>query len=181
MKIIIAGCGALGSRVALDLALNEDVVFILVDNDRVGEENIGTSAYDRHQVGMPKAIALSELLWLRGCAETDPAIRFVDSKMEWAGDYLVVDTFDNVQAREHTCGMNTVHIGVSTDRTGIILWDESYTLPEEPEDGLHICTHLLGRKILRLTATYAVNVIERYLETGEKRNALVTERVVIEL
>lgn len=180
MNIYIAGCGALGSQISMHLALN-DVRFILIDNDRVGQENIGTSAYDRHQAGMPKANALAELLWLRGCADTEPQIRFVDATIKTRDEYLIIDSFDNVQARSHTCGLNTVHVGVSTDRTGIILWDDSYTLPEEPEGGNPVCTHLLGRKILRMTATYAANVIEHYLETGEKRNALVTERRVIEL
>jgi len=139
VNIYVAGCGALGSQIAMHLALNDDVTFILIDNDRVGSENIGTSAYDRHQVNMMKATALSELLWLRGCAFTEPQVRFIDHSLVVNHEHLIIDTFDNISARECTCGMSTIHVGVSVDRTGIILWDDSYTLPEEQEGGNPVC------------------------------------------
>ena len=93
---------------------------------------------------------------------------------------MVVDTFDNPTARRLTTSPYTLHIGVSEDRVGIMAWNNRYPMPVEEAENNPICTHLLGARILRLTAAAATNAIERFLETGQQGELMVTERRVYE-
>jgi len=77
--------------------------------------------------------------------------------------------------------MASVHIGVSRDHTGSIFWDDTprlwdiYQGPPRGQDTF--CTHLAGRKILRLTASIAAHIIEDWMQTGNKQSLTVTERL----
>ena len=177
MKLIFAGCGALGSRIALDLA-HHDVEFLLIDDDRVEEGNLATGVFSRYHIGAMKAVVLAEMLYMKCSARAIPAVRTVSTRLSApVGDYLIVDTFDNPAARGFTCGLNTLHAGVSIERTGAVLWDRAFGVPEVTfERGTNvICTRHLGARILRLTAAATANIIGLYLEAGEMRNATVME------
>lgn len=186
MKICFAGCGAVCSQIGWHIA-HPDHGFLLIDDDRVERPNVitGTSMYSLQHIGMFKAHALAELLWRRAECRCDTYPRTLETSgviRRWNPD-LVIDGFDNVQARGLTCGLGipTVHVGVSEDRTGEITWDERYKVPTATfERGENpICTHALGRQILRFTSSVAAGVIERYVATGEKVDLVVTERMVI--
>jgi len=191
MTLIIAGCGALGSIVALHLA-TPDRRFLLIDDDRVEEHNIGTSAYSTHHMGALKAVVLAEVLWRKCEVQSRAITRTMDRPLDQSGLWseniaLVIDTFDNTEARAFTCGLEhvaaaysrvpTLHVGVSEQRTGAVMWDEDYTLPESQftRGENPVCTHHLGRRILRFTAAVAAEAVERFLETGEKASYIVPE------
>jgi len=180
MRACIAGCGALGSWIGLYLA-RPNLQFLLVDDDRISEGNIATSAFYHHHVGAYKTTVLGEMMWRKGQCETVLLNRTLVTPSPLRDCELVIDTFDNVQARALTCGRNTVHVGVSADRTGSVVWDDVYTLPPATfERGTNpICTHELGRPILRFTAAVAAGVIEDYLESGRRRSVFVTENLQI--
>lgn len=179
MRIAVCGCGALGSQIALYLA-RPDHTFLSIDDDRVEETNLGTTVYSRHHLGCRKAVVLSELLYHKVGCIAEPSTRTLTRArtiLSWQPD-LVVDTFDNTEARRLTykLWMPTVHVGVSATRVGAIVWDGRYQVPDGPPRGENpICTHELGRPILRLTAALAANVIEHYLSTDEQRDIWVTE------
>ena len=61
MKIIIAGCGALGSHIAMQIA-QEDMEFVLIDNDRVEAHNVltGTTPFALQHVGKKKVDVLGK-------------------------------------------------------------------------------------------------------------------------
>ena len=46
-EIVVCGCGAVGSLLALNIAHIPDVSFVLIDDDRIEEDNIATSAFSR--------------------------------------------------------------------------------------------------------------------------------------
>ena len=183
-KIFIAGCGALGSQIALHLALPERE-FLLVDDEHIGPENIGTSAYWMAQVGAYKAQALAEMLWRKAGAKAVPdtgtltheslLFRGRDRVAEIG---LLVDTFDNAQSRGLLCGLRcpTLHVGVSERGTGMAVWDEEYKLPEDetPRGSNPVCTHQLGRGLLRWTAAVGAGIAEQFLENGLRRRVIVT-------
>ena len=60
--IIVAGVGMLGSWTALAMARCARKVYIF-DHDVVGEENLGTQAYNADQVGDSKVASLAEQGW----------------------------------------------------------------------------------------------------------------------
>ena len=187
--IIIAGCGALGSQIALHIA-TPDRQFLLIDDDRVEEHNIGTSIYSLHHVGALKAVVLAELLYRKCETRSRVVTRTIDKPLDASGFWaeniaLVVDTFDNVEARALTCGLEhvaaaysrvpTLHVGVSEQRTGAVVWDEDYILPEsEYGRGENpVCTHHLGRRILQFTVAVATEAIEHFLETNEQLSYII--------
>lgn len=196
-KLYCFGCGALGSAIALHLALPENS-FMLIDDDRVSENNVttGTSVYYHHQIGARKVDCLSEMLWLKGHAIADTRAETVDERnvvgmmdapLNNIGDIAIyVDTFDNVASRRLITshfGNPVLHVGVSINRTGMVAWDEDFPLgdPADDEDRYSnpVCTNQLGAPILRLTSVVAVSAIEMYVATGETNNFLITQSLQI--
>jgi|UniRef100_A0A7C3WL66 sulfur carrier protein ThiS adenylyltransferase len=59
-KVLIAGCGGLGSNAAITLTRTGFENFILIDNDKVEISNLNRQAYFYNQIGKPKVIALKE-------------------------------------------------------------------------------------------------------------------------
>jgi len=187
VKILLCGCGALGSQIALHLARHE-IEFVLVDDERVEEANIATSAYGQQHVGMLKVQALSAMLWQKCRCKADIlAATITDPTAIWltaSKPNLVIDTFDNASARSITCelywfhGFNVIHAGVSADRTGEILWNKDYKLPtvRVPRDHNPICTHELGASILRFTAALCANIVEDWIEMGNERSVVITQK-----
>ena len=181
MRICLCGCGAVGSWLALFLS-DPEYTFILIDDDRIGDENIDTSAYYVHQTGTMKAITLAEMLYRKNRCIAEPVVQTLrtSARIRRATADLVLDTFDNVAARTLTCGLSipTLHAGVSEARTGEVMWDADYVLPEPSgyERGENpVCTHVLGRRILRTTAAIAASAVEIWLTTGEQHNFILTE------
>ncbi|MEM2703915.1 MAG: ThiF family adenylyltransferase [candidate division WOR-3 bacterium] len=60
--IVIGGVGNLGSRIAHNLAKQSFGRLILIDNDKVGYENIGYQEYESGDIGLPKVKALKNHL-----------------------------------------------------------------------------------------------------------------------
>lgn len=187
MHIAIAGCGALGSQIAWHIALPGDE-FILIDDDRVGAENTlnGTSVYRPSHVGAYKAVVLSEMLYRQAVVLATPDTRaFTDARRHVLADAdLVVDCFDNAEARRATflhTAKPVLHVGVSAGGTGAALWGGQYVIdPNAPLRGQGgVCTHLLGRLILRFTAAVAAGIVDHFRATGVQRAAVVNEHMEV--
>jgi len=187
VRILVAGCGAVGSQTAWHIA-HPDHIFVLVDDDRIEDHNVntGTSIYSTYHVGMLKTVALAELLWRKCNCHSILHNRTLETPRTIArlNPDLVIDGFDNSEAREltHGLGIPTVHVGVSEARTGDVTWDERYRVPQTGmgrNDVNASCTHALGRQILRFTSAVAAGIIERWIETGEKRDLVVTEGMTV--
>ncbi len=178
-RIIIGGCGALGSQIALLLAM-PGRSFVLYDDDTVGEENIHTSAFWEHQVGTRKVIALAEMLYQKDCHAVPYHGTVTTSTRADFGDFgpaLIVDTFDNTEARQvfTRTGFPTLHVGVSDGGTGSAIWDEAYIVPQGlPRGENPVCTHLLGRVLLQYTAVVGAAIADRWLVDRVQAARLVT-------
>jgi adenylyltransferase/sulfurtransferase len=59
-KVVLIGCGALGSNIGIGLARAGIGSITVVDRDVVEEENLGTHQYSSQEIGLPKAIALKQ-------------------------------------------------------------------------------------------------------------------------
>ena len=153
-----------------------DREFIIIDDDRVGEENLLTTVYSRQHVGAMKAVVLAELLWRKCRCQSRTITDALETRRQmdtivrdgWPNNSRVlIDTFDNPEARSLTCGwmeIAAVHVGVSENRTGSVVWDPYYKEPSGPPRGENpICTHELGRPILRFTAVVAAQAVEEFL------------------
>ena len=170
------------SRIALELAGQE---LVLWDDDRVGEENVGVSAYSLHHAGRFKAVVLSEL-----CARRGLRAEYVTETLgsENAGRLsemaLILDCLDNAPSRALLLRLPapTLHVGVSEMGSGLCLWDhDGYEAPDDgyPRGENPVCTHGLNAQLLGMTATVAVGVIGDWLANGMSRGALVTARQIL--
>jgi hypothetical protein len=157
----------------------------LFDDDLIEEHNLATTIYMQHQLGHQKANALAEMLFRKGVETVIPltsTVRsFRDITFTMGGgahlheDLLVIDTFDNREARMCTgeAGwVNTIHAGVSVERTGAILWHQYWKPPSgEFKRGENpICTRHVGAQIIQLTAAHVARVVRVFLDTGERIN-----------
>lgn len=167
-RILIAGCGSLGSNIALMLARHGlPIEFTLLDFDRIEEKNVGNQVYTRRHVGLTKTAALSNVLSDVGATKIRVAhTRLTTSK--WEKPYevdIAVDAFDNAQSRILLNSDKVLHCGVALGY-GEVKWNEVYTFPAEtPAEGCDVQAALTTTMI---TATMAVESILRYIKTGER-------------
>src|SRR3990167_4667573 len=171
MKIAILGCGALGSRIASDLAL-PGRTFLLWDQDKVAQENLGTSVYTYPDIGLWKVKALASILYTRNKCRCDGINHQFPSPMisTMQGIDLFVDCFDNRTARNATLELQPiVHIGLSDD-AGEVVWNPS----RYEYKGVPICTHQLYLPLIAMTACAGVVAIERFIRDKVRVNYLVT-------
>ena len=171
MKIAIFGCGALGSRIASDLAL-PGRTFLLWDQDKVSKENLGTSVYTYPDIGLWKVKALASILYTRNKCRCDGINHQFPSPMisMMQGVDLIVDCFDNRIARNATFELQpVVHVGLSDD-AGEVVWNPS----EYKYKGVPICTHQLYLPLIAMTACAGVVAIERFIRDKVRVSYLVT-------
>lgn len=174
--IILAGCGAIGSRIAMELC-NLNYEFLLIDDDTVGPENIGTSAFFQQHIGQNKAVALAELMWRKGRVIAKPYPKTLSKPLvslcEPSMVELAIDAFDSPRSRLWTItDLPTIHMGVDMGEVGSAIWDKHYTTPEvEYERGENpICTRETGDLIIRSTVAVGVYSIRQYLNEGIKNS-----------
>jgi hypothetical protein len=179
MKIAIAGCGALGSHIAMFIGQPE-MQMKLVDYDRIEPHNVytGTSAYLSNHIGKFKTHVLAQLLYQKYKIEADVYNKRIETAKAFNDCDLIVDCFDNVMARRCTMeGKNMVHVGVSPQMIGAVEWQDTYRLPEHNEEENQICTHEVGRDIILATSVVAANIIRDFLATGYLRTAVINDQV----
>lgn len=169
--IVFAGCGALGSLTAWKLRdhLVEFGGVLLIDDDEVRKENLKTSAYLSHHVGMLKAEALAEMLYsevgVRAKVFTE---EFTEGHASILGG-LVIDTFDNMESRVATSHLPLpceaiLHVGVNDQGMGSIEWDNIWVPTKSLPRGQNpVCTHQLGRPILSRTSKRAAYAVREWL------------------
>ncbi len=183
-NIILCGCGALGSNIAIQIARNRGTL-TLYDDDKIDVVNVvtGTTIFSREHIGKLKAQALSVILTRKYNIHVYPITKAVSKSVivspfltELPAD-LIIDCFDNVEARSYTIkpDIPTVHVSIGEQGLGAIEWDDIYELPKSGyERGENpVCTNELGRDLILFTSTVASIIINKYLSTGAKESAYV--------
>jgi len=185
MDIAVVGVGAVGSMFANSIAHVHNVSLFFLDDDVVERANIGMSAFTPETIGMNKADAMSWMLdeYFNIRSTAIPGTVESSNVLEELGVDLVIDSLDNVDSRRLTRGLSipTIHLGVSVERIGEVVWDEHYSLPEEApargEEG--ICTRAAGRPIIRGVAIFGVRIAEQFIDDGTRRTIIVKEDMTI--
>lgn len=179
-NIVLCGCGALGSYIAMQIAREGDF-FMLYDDDKVERVNVrtGTSAFSWEHVRQYKARALGSMLMRKYGATANPITRTVDYPVAYPAECnLLIDCFDNIEARAMTtiAGIPALHVSIGEQGLGAIEWDGVFQLPSQGyERGENpVCTNELGRNLILFTSTVASIIINKYLSTGVKESAYVS-------
>lgn len=179
MKIAIAGCGALGSHIAIFIGQPE-MQMKLIDYDRIETHNVvtGTSAYLSNHVGKFKTHVLQQLLYQKYGIEAEIHNKRIETPKAFDNCDLIIDCFDNIAARKCTLnGSQVVHVGVSPQLIGAVEWHDTYRLPEQTDSENQVCTHEVGRQIILATSVIAAGIIREFFASGTMRMAVVNERM----
>lgn len=182
MKILIAGCGSIGSNLAVDLAcdVRDQHEITLVDNGFVEERNVrvGNQQYFINQVGAAKVDALQfnlYRLWSRNATILHAKLSQETARNIISPFGLVIDCLDNIEARSvtteacRTFSTPCIHIGFSPKMTFSILWDEGYVPPEDAPQGFDVCELEGAASFIRLVASLGSLTIQEFLKTGKKK------------
>jgi sulfur carrier protein ThiS adenylyltransferase len=141
----IAGCGGLGSNVAVSLTRTGIGKLILADFDKVEPSNLNRQQFFRNQVGMQKVEALAENL--RGISEFTQ-IEIHDIKLNeqnipqvYAKADIIVEAFDKAEMKEM---LIETWLEKFPERpiiaaSGIAGWDDNNELKSKQYDNLYIC------------------------------------------
>jgi molybdopterin/thiamine biosynthesis adenylyltransferase len=164
--------------------------YILIDDDTVEHNNVfnGTSAYYEHHIGKPKATTLAEMVYLKSGANAvglQTTVKRTEDLIKHKPD-IIVDCFDNLSARKMTVYSHDIqpnlHIGVGIG-FGSVEWDTDYwqDIDTELENNKTernenpICTNELGRNIIIVTASIAVNQLNKFLRDGIRESVIIKE------
>ena len=180
INIILCGCGALGSNIAMGIARERHSI-ALYDDDKIEDINVltGTTIYSSEHVGQYKSRILARLLARKFRMAVFPSITTVQKSLAILRPEadLVIDCFDNILARAWTIlsDIPTIHISIGEQGLGAIEWDDVFKLPTEGyERGENpVCTNELGRDLILFTSTVASIIINQYLSNCEKKSVYV--------
>lgn len=188
MNFYIFGLGAIGSNILMQLSKRyKEAMFYGIDYDTVEDRNIDTQAYLIHQVGQPKAIAMSVVLGLksRSIKYTPIEKRITDSEdiknIVKEENAIIIDCFDNAESRSFVSGKNCVHVGFSPQYAAEIIWDENYSVPNNiPEDQDDICEVTEAVPFINFVVSLACLNIINFVDNNSKRDIIITNKIRIQ-
>lgn len=176
--ITICGAGTLGANVGETLARMGFTRLRVIDKDRIEMRNLSGQPYSRAEVGASKARALANMLYRAVRARVEPQmveLSATNAPDLLKGSALVVDAFDNAQAREEVsqatraASLACLHIGFSGDGLyGSGIWEPHYQVPQEvPGDP---CDYPLTRPLALMLSALAVRAITDFFRLGQSHD-----------
>lgn len=179
--ITVCGAGTVGANLLENLARMAVGPLRVVDADRVEARNLRNQPYTTLQLQQPKPAALAELLFYAAGIELETVERRLRPDNACSllkGSTLVVDAFDNAASRravQEACralGLPCLHVGLSRDSYGEVVWDERYQVPEDA-DGLPACLEL-SRNLALFVVSVATESVSAFLKNGARRGFAIT-------
>lgn len=187
MRTVILGLGAIGSRVAVELAriyqtLDINMTIGVVDCDRVESKNIINQFYMMRHIGAKKTSAIIDIAG--NVAPTilvsgfDHYINEANVARVLRHADLVVDCFDNSLSRNlvaSECLLSEtpcLHVGMSVGYGGI-RWNTPAYMVSDDDGVIDTCTSDLNPGLAQFIAAATVSVVMHYLETQERTNLTV--------
>ena len=195
-NIVVFGLGAVGSNILVQLHKRfPDAHFTGVDYDKVEDRNIKTQAYFNEHKGKPKAAVIPTIL-----ARKDSVVKYTPVNQRMASKYdvqkvideavlrnpsgmtVVIDAFDNTQARQYLKDAHhshIVHIGFSPEYSGEIFWNENYTVPGEMASTFDICELDAAVFFIHFIVNFAGLKIANFMDGSVKENYIITDKTKI--
>lgn len=179
--ITVCGAGTVGANLLENLARSGQGPLRVVDQDKVEARNLRNQPYTSLQIGQSKTAALSELLYYAAGVQLEPVERTLredNAAGLLRGSTLVVDGFDNAASRRavqlacRKLGLPCLHVGLSRDDYGEVVWDEHYQVPPD-QDGLPACREV-ERNLAMLVVAVATESVRTFLRSRERRSYAVT-------
>jgi molybdopterin/thiamine biosynthesis adenylyltransferase len=183
VRIMFAGCGAIGSNLIDNMARQGFKTLSTVDKDRVEDHNKGTQIWDRLDVGGLKTERMKTKIYnstgtILNSLPKELSENNIGKILKKPNFEIVIDSFDESKSRGllyNYCKENQLdclHVGLFKDYAEVI-WNEFYTVPGEPK-GLDVCEYPLARNVILLSVAVASETIIKYLNDGTKKNYFIT-------
>lgn len=181
LRIMVCGCGAIGSNLIDNMVRQGFRDIAVIDHDRIEDHNRHTQVWGKRDIGQLKATMIQrKIFYDMGVNMKTIAKRLEPSNIKkfFSGIDLVIDGFDNSESRglvSRYCRENKIeclHAGLYQDY-GEVIWDESYRVPKDAA-GLDVCEYPLARNIIMMVVSVATEVVIRWLEEGEKESYVLT-------
>lgn len=177
MPVVIVGVGALGSNLVF-FARNWEQGLRVVDFDRIEQKNILAQFHTRMALRRNKAQALQQAMQgMFGVRIEAVPYRLTPDNAEeiLGGAELVIDCTDNAEARRtiqsyvRDNNVPCLHGALSADGSfGRIVWDDSFQIDEEAEEGHATCEDGEALPFFGFAAAHLANVAQRFLQSGKK-------------
>lgn len=139
-RIILAGCGGIGSWTALQLARMNPAALFMYDDDAVEQANMSGQLYCQDDIGKAKVDAMADMILNYTTMRNTYAIRDKYTQNSEAGDIMICG-FDNMEAR----------------KTFFHSWRKH--LREVPDELKYKCLYLDGR--------LSINTLQVFCITGD--------------
>lgn len=179
-RIVVCGCGAVGSNLVDSLARQGAANLRVIDKDRVEEHNVNTQVWSLDDVGGFKAETMQNHLFRVVGVEIDAVAKELSEKnvrkLLTEAD-VVVDGFDNSASRRlvkeycEQAGLPCLHVGLNTDYAEVI-WNEVYRVPSDTTGD--VCDYPLARNLVVLAAAVAGETLLRFLLEGKRESWTMT-------
>lgn len=176
-KVTVVGVGALGSQF-IQMARNFDVLWKVIDFDRVEQKNIMSQFHSKMVSGRNKAQAIStSMQGLFGVRVEPCSHRLEESNADvlLSGSSLIVDCVDNGATRvliKQWAEANDVpclHGALSADgQLGRVVWSEDFNVDYEDVEGQPTCDGGEFLPFIGLTACALAMRAQSFLETGSR-------------
>ena len=183
--ITICGAGSLGTNLAETLARMGLRNVRVIDRDRIEPHNLATQPWGSQDVGAQKAKVLATLLYRAVGAKLDAhAVELTPTNANklLKESAVVVDCFDNIPSRRLVAETATkfkipcLHLALGGEGDyGCGLWDDAYTLPEQPT-GVDGCDYPLTQPLALLVVAAGAEALVSTLLTQHQRGFEVTLR-----
>lgn len=134
-EVVVAGCGAIGRQVALQLAAMGVGHLTLVDPDTVEEGNLGAQGWSYESLGMSKVKALSKDCWHLNHVPTQGAQMYYGEKVVQPGK-PVFACVDQMEGRRQVWELNRGKCPFLVDGRMAAEYAECYTLWDQSKEDL---------------------------------------------
>ena len=178
MKVLICGCGAIGSNLVSELVpdLKGQHEITILDKDIVAERNIqaGTQFYTPDQIGLAKVEALQFNIYKHYTREVSIINEDIHKVLGRVPKQdLIIDCFDNSHSREllqhHFLDFTALlHIGFSDNFTFAIEWAKNYKTPSDITSGMDICTMQGAAAFVASVASLGALVAEEFIFNNKR-------------
>jgi molybdopterin/thiamine biosynthesis adenylyltransferase len=175
--VVVVGVGALGSH-AVQFLRGAGAAIRVIDFDRVEQRNVASQFHGKPSVGKAKVVSLQQTMAFLFGTKIDviPHKLAEENARELLGRAdLVVDCLDNGAARRvvqtfvRAASIPCVHGALAADGAfGRVIWDEHFTIDDEPAAGAATCENGDHLPFIAITAAYLARAAQSFLKGGEK-------------
>jgi len=189
-KIIVFGCGAIGSNLIHNMAHDiKGVEFYAVDRDRIEARNIqaGTQFFTREQLNMYKPMALQINIYRATGVKINPIVADINSENAVmamlkskgmtdieSGKILFIDCFDNASSRNlinafaKDYELYCLHMAFSPQFTFDVQWGDAKF--DDTNHKIDICEMQGARSFIQYVAGLGSSVVLDFIQKGKQLN-----------